>query len=160
MIYPDMNNLRSTLSKIADYGALAAEYGKTAEVKLETEKLEAALKHALAAIEKLAGEHETPGEPSDYAAIRKLCPGGNVPVKNIPNLRERMAGAVLGRFAGCTLGAPVEMWSINDMEAAAKYGGIDFPPTDYWPVVGRPWDLRYGVDANSKYSRDGMNGVP
>ncbi|MCL2285244.1 MAG: ADP-ribosylglycohydrolase family protein, partial [Firmicutes bacterium] len=34
------------------------------------------------------------------------------------------------------------------------------PPTDYWPVVGRPWDLRYGVDANSKYSRDGMNGVP
>jgi len=160
MIYANMHKLRAQLSKMEEYGALAAEYGRSAEVKQEAEKLEAALKSALTVIEKLANEHETANEPADYAAIRKLCPGGNVPVKNIPNLKEKMAGAVLGRFIGCTLGAPVEMWSIADMEAAAKYGGMEFPPRDYWTVVARPWDLRYGVDPVSKYSKDGMDGVP
>lgn len=160
MIYANIPALRGQLHKVEEYAALAAEYGYGEEVKKEAAKLEAAIEAAIAAVRKLADENETAGEPSCYDAIRKLCPGGNTPVKNFDNLRDRMAGAVLGRFAGCTLGAPVEMWAIDDMAAAAKFGGMDFPPTDYWTVVARPWDKRYGVDEVVKYSKDGIDGVP
>lgn len=160
MIYADLKPLRAHLENVKDYGELAAEYGYGSEAKAAVEEAEAALAKAVAALKKLAAEHETADEPACYDAILKLCPGGNEPVKNIPNLREKMAGAVLGRFVGCTLGAPVEMWSLEEMEMAAKFGGIGFPPRDYWPVVGRPWNTRYGVDQVHKYSRDGMDGVP
>ena len=160
MLYPAIEKSRSLLATVKNYGDLAAEYGKdTSEI---ITNIETALGKAVQTLKNLAAEHETANEPSCYNAIVKLCPGGNTPTlgKNIPNLREKMAGAVLGRFVGCTLGAPVEMWSLEEMEQAAKFGGIDFPPTDYWPVVGRPWQKRYGVDENYKYSRDGMDGVP
>jgi len=159
MIYPDINALRNQLNQLADYGALAAEYGYSKEAKEAAATIEAALQKAIASVKTLAEEHATADEPAKYEDILALCPGGNTPQK-VTNLEDRMAGAVLGRFVGCTLGAPVEMWSIPDMKAAAKHGGIDFPPTDYWPVVARPWDLRYGVDSVEKYSRDGMDGVP
>ena len=158
MNYPDLAPLRQHMEAVKDYGELATEYGKETKETIAT--LEAALANAVAALKKLAAEHETANEPACYDEILKLCPGGNTPAKNIENLRDKMAGALLGRFVGCTLGAPVEMWSLEEMEAAAKFGGIDFPPRDYWPVVRSPWSLRYGVDPNHKYSRDGMDGVP
>ena len=160
MIYANMAPLRGKMEEVNDYSRLVAEYGYIDEAKEAVEKLQTALATAVDTLKKLATENETADEPSDYDAIRKLCPGGNNPVKTISNLEDRMAGAVLGRFAGCILGAPVEMWQIEDMELAAKYAGMDFPPRDYWSVVGSPWNIRYGVDANCKYSRDGMDGVP
>jgi len=160
MIYANMKPLRDRLEEVNDYSRLIAEYGYTDEAKQTVEKLETALAAAVDTLKKFANENETADEPSDYDAIRKLCEGGNIPEKNIPDLEERMAGAVLGRFAGCILGAPVELWQVDEMELAAKYAGIDFPPCDYWPVVSPPWRVRYGVDTNHKYSRDGMDGVP
>ena len=158
-MYADFKTLQSLLTKTEEYGALMAEYGEGQKLMEITTSLKAALQAALneaKAVEKL---ETTPDEPNDYPTIRKLCQGGNTP-QPVTGLQERMAGAVLGRFAGCTLGAPVEMWSISDMQALAEYAGMDFPPKDYWTVVGRPWALRYGVDILSKYTRDGMDGVP
>jgi ADP-ribosylglycohydrolase len=43
---------------------------------------------------------------------------------------ERLEGALYGRMAGCTLGAPVEFWPIAEMAALAEENGDDFPPTD------------------------------
>jgi len=40
--------------------------------------------------------------------------------------RERLGGAFLGRMAGCTLGAPVEFWPIEKMQALAEENGDAF----------------------------------
>ena len=160
MIYANMAPLRGRLEDIDDYSRLAAEYGYIDEARQTVAELEVALAAAVDTLKKFTVENETDDEPSCYDAIRKLCPGGNSPVKNIPDLHERMTGAVLGRFAGCVLGAPVEMRSPDEMELIAKYAGVPFPPRDYWPVVAHPWRVHYGVDTACKYSRDGMDGVP
>jgi ADP-ribosylglycohydrolase len=74
--------------------------------------------------------------------------------------RDRLAGALLGRMAGCTLGAPVEFWPIRRMEALAEENGDDFPPTDYWRRVPDPKELRYEMSPRENYTRGKMSGVP
>lgn len=73
---------------------------------------------------------------------------------------NRLKGAWLARAAGCTLGAIVEGWPIEDMEAMAEYSGVDFPPTDYWPVAATPQRVRYGLDRCANYTRDDMKYMP
>ncbi|MCL2352066.1 MAG: ADP-ribosylglycohydrolase family protein [Firmicutes bacterium] len=159
-IYTDFIPLRRLLDQAGDYGALMAEYGRGAEVKGAAGRLEAELRRALDGIKALGAGACSADEPNDYEAIRKLCAGGNAPAKRIPDLRERMAGAVLGRFAGCTLGAPVEGWSVSDMKRLAGYNREPFPPEDYWSYADQPWGLRYEADTRVKYTRDHMDGVP
>jgi len=158
MKYADFALLGNMLNRIKAYGELMAEYGASGEVDRIAEELKTQLTSALESIKSLPGTAER--EPNDYVSIRKECRGGNVPVKPITGLRERMAGAVLGRFAGCTLGAPVEMWSIEKMQMLAAHCGTEFPPKDYWTVVDSAYHVRYGVDKCQMYTRDGMNGVP
>jgi ADP-ribosylglycohydrolase len=74
--------------------------------------------------------------------------------------RDRLAGALLGRMAGCTLGAPVELWPISRMQALAEENGEDFPPTDYWSYVPDPKELRYEMSPREVYTRGKMSGVP
>ena len=73
---------------------------------------------------------------------------------------DRLAGALLGRMAGCTLGAPVEFWPVDRMEALAQENGDDFPPTDYWSYVPDPFDKRYEMSPRENYTRKKMSGVP
>ncbi len=63
-------------------------------------------------------------------------------------------------MAGCTLGAPVEGWSVEAMAAWAEEIGDSFPPTNYWSRAKTPSDIRYGVSRFDAYTRDGMDGVP
>jgi len=160
MAYVDFTSLQKLLTQTSDYGALVTEYGYSEELCKITQNIETVLKSALSEVKPLAENDVLADEPNDYPSIRKLCEGGNMVVTDIPDLQERMAGAVLGRFAGCTLGVPVEMWSIERMQKLAEFCNMDFPPEDYWTVVDRPWDVQYGVDQRVKYTRDGMDGVP
>ena len=41
----------------------------------------------------------------------------------------------MARFAGCMLGAPVENYSIEQMQEIAKKSNTPFPPTQYWNDV-------------------------
>ncbi len=74
--------------------------------------------------------------------------------------REKLEGSLLGRLAGCTLGAPVELWPIEKMESLAVENGDRFPPTDYWSTVPDPLKLRYEFSTRESYTRDKLNGVP
>ena len=74
--------------------------------------------------------------------------------------RNRLKGALIGRFAGCTLGAPVEFWPIEAMESWAKWIGDEFPNTDYWSSIKSPNELRYGKSPCHAYTRPGLDGVP
>ena len=73
---------------------------------------------------------------------------------------EKLEGSLLGRLAGCTLGAPVEFWDVKVMEDWAAYIGDKFPPVDYWTSIKNPSDLRYSKSACKAYTRPGINGVP
>jgi len=102
-------------------------------------------------------------QPSDYDSILSLR-------TNSPRwfwrefdesvYRDKIEGALLGRMAGCTLGAPVEFWEVDRMEKWAAHIGDAFPNTDYWSAVPEPYNTRYIVGKFQDYTRDGIDGVP
>ncbi len=106
-------------------------------------------------------KNETTHQPDGLAEILALRPANaDVPATPVTGLRNRMAGAFLGRCAGCTLGVPVEGYSILRMQALAMETDMTFPPLDYWKVVDRPNDLQYGVSPRIDYTKAGLHEVP
>jgi ADP-ribosylglycohydrolase len=102
-------------------------------------------------------------EPNDLATIQSLRKAG--PRKMWDRFRpgdyaDRIRGAFLGRAAGCTLGAPVEGWRPERMARLAAYLGVKFPPTDYWPAVDQPYEMRYGRDFREAYTKPKIRHVP
>ena len=72
-----------------------------------------------------------------YEDIIKAAPKDTVlchPL-NVNTLPDKMAGAIVGRLAGCILGVPVENWHTEDIRDMANQFGDDFPPKDYWKNV-------------------------
>lgn len=160
MPYFDFEPLRSRLNLVEKYASLQTEYGCAEEVKKNAIELQNKLEDVEKKLRALKPDAALLAkEPDDYEAIQALCEGGNT-FKPVDNLNERMAGAVLGRFAGCTLGVPVENWSIDRMEALAKYCGMAFPPEEYWREVDRVWEIQYGADTRDKYKHGSIDGVP
>lgn len=103
-------------------------------------------------------------EPDGLAAIRRLRPKGPRRLWDrfdAGAYTERLRGAWLARCAGCTLGAMVEMRSIEEMERLAEHCGMDFPPTDYWtaPPVP-PYHTRYNMSTFADYARGNLRHVP
>ena len=74
--------------------------------------------------------------------------------------RHRLKGAFFGRMAGCTLGAPVEGWTLEQIDAYAKETGMTSPYSDYWPSIPDPDRVRYIVQTFGDYTRGRINGVP
>ena len=145
------------------YVQLQHEYGANG-LSSALKSAEKALRGELNKIKKLpVDEGMAKREPNDLGGIRELRPKGPRRIwQNFDRALylERLEGALLGRCAGCTLGAPVEGWQIGRMRALAEENGQAFPPTDYWTAVPDPDGLRYGLSARREYTRDGMKGVP
>ena len=163
MSYPRLPDLRDLAEQIELTTQLKHEYGARGIPSILT-KVEKAMQAAAAELRKLPIERELArAEPNDLDAIRRLRPDG--PRRLWPSLKldlysKRLEGALLGRFAGCTLGAPVEGWPIEKMQALAGENGDAFPPTDYWSYVSEPSALRYEMSRRDAYTRGKMNGVP
>lgn len=102
-------------------------------------------------------------EPNDLDAIRALRPEGPRRMWGrfrARGLSHRLRGAWLGRAAGCTLGVPVESWSVDAMAALAGAHGAAFPPDNYWPAHPSPDELRYGASRMRDYLRGTIRHVP
>ncbi len=100
-------------------------------------------------------------QPDTLADIMRLRPAdADSTATPVDHLYERMKGAVMGRFAGCTLGAPVEMWTVDRMMELALDCGMVFPPVDYWEEVPNPEGIRYGIGKRKEYTRPMMDKVP
>jgi len=161
--YPRMPDLRGLTEAIGLQTQLKAEHGATGTI-LPLKKAERALRSALGDLKKLAIDRAlAKREPNDLDAIRALRKNGPRRLwtafkKDI--YPDRLAGAFLGRMAGCALGAPVEFWPVEKMEALAEENGDDFPPTDYWSYVPEPKAKRYGMSFRHDYTRRGLVGVP
>lgn len=101
-------------------------------------------------------------EPNDLQSIKSLRSKGPRHLGKMVSEEylSRLRGALIGRMAGCTLGAPVEFWSIERMASLARQNRTAFPPTDYWESVDFPDGIRYLVGKRETYTRPLMNGVP
>lgn len=163
--YPKVPDLNPLKDAITEYGRLKLEYGTdSGKVEQLYKEAEASLKRIL---EKLQCLPEDAGlaaqEPDDLSTIRVLRPVGERKLwKAFDSSRyaEKLKGSFIGRMAGCTLGAPVEFWSVEDMRDWAHYIGDAFPPVDYWSSIRNPNTKRYSVSECDKYTRHKMDGVP
>ena len=163
MAYPDIPDFRHLASQLELYTQLQHEYGAKG-IEAVLGKAAEALETSLAQLKALPVNEELAAkEPSDLEAIRALRPDGPRRLWQSfdeDSYRERVRGGLLGRFAGCTLGAPVEFWPIERMLKLAKENGMPFPPQDYWTYVSDPFGLRYGTSPREAYTRHKLSGVP
>lgn len=165
MPYPNQNidRLRNQLNNLNDWAALQHEYGATGIAEIVA-RVEREIETACAEIRQLPIDEElATREPNDLTAIRALRPEGARRLWQSFDetaYADRLEGALLGRFAGCTLGAPVEFWPIEKMQNLARENGMEFPPLDYWKYVPEPYETRYAVSPREAYTRDKMKGVP
>jgi hypothetical protein len=157
---PDLHRLSDALSL---YAALKAEYGARG-IEPVLAGTERAMRGALARLRALPDDPVLRArEPDGLPAIRRLRPRGPRVMWTSfdPGVyREKLAGALLARMAGCTLGAIVEGWSVERMKAWAKRIGDPFPPVDYWSRAWAPLEKRYQASECRAYTRAGMDGVP
>lgn len=165
MNYPKIPNLDSMLDHLREYARLKFEHGADREkIQDLVNKAEEGLKDIIEKLKSLEEDAELLAkEPNDIERIHALRPEGSRRLWKYfdkDKYIHRLKGALIGRMAGCTLGAPVELWSIESMKEWARYIGDKFPPEDYWSQVKNPSDKRYGVSEAVKYTRDGMDGVP
>lgn len=162
MGYPKDVGLNGLVELLQEYGNLGHEYGaKGADDVLG--RARAQLRACVEEMKKLPIDAALARqEPDALGAIRALRLDG--PRKMWKALdasyQDKLEGAMLARFAGCTLGAPVEFWSIEDMKGWADYLGFGFPPVDYWPKIKSPNNLRYGVSPCEAYTREKLCCVP
>lgn len=163
MSYPNIPDFQSTVSEIIEYVRLKAEYGSTG-LDSYLSDLEQTLKKRLETLKDLPIDTQLAAkEPDTLSEIRRLRLDGPRKIwDKIPDeiYQDKLEGALISRLAGCTLGAPVEFYSVEHMERWAKYTGDAFPPTDYWSKIKFPFDLRYEKSPFQDYTRGGMHKVP
>lgn len=156
-------NLDDLVANVRLYAQLKKELGAEG-IDAQVSEIEAYLNQALGKLRQLPGDPELARqEPNELDAIRALRPQGPRSMAQAAgdtSYRTRLAGAFLGRSAGCILGSPVENWSVERMKAWARETGMDFPPTDYWTAVPDPSLLRYKTIRRDAYTSEKMNGIP
>ena len=154
--------LHALMAELSDWADLRKEQGVPARAVIRDVVRD--LRRARTALKRMQPpEKLLRREPDDLDAIRSLRPEG--PRRLWDRLdkktaRDRISGAWLGRAAGCTLGAPVEGWSIDHMEQLAKSCGMAFPPESYWKSHPRPDDVHYGGSPTAAYLEGGVREVP
>ena len=159
--YPD--SLENVDRMINLWAQLKTETG-AAGVTEKVAEINAVIAEKLAELRALPDDRALQdAEPDDLDGIRALRPEGvrrywtELPSETY---RDRIEGAILGRFAGCLLGSIVECWEIEKMEKWAAYLGDAFPPDDYWSEAERPQDLKYRTSLRDRFTRSKMDGVP
>ncbi|NLF38846.1 ADP-ribosylglycohydrolase family protein [bacterium] len=163
MNYPKLPEWNKLTNALSEYSRLKHEYGAKGIAPL-VRQAEKALHAALAGLKRLPIDRNlAKKEPNALDAIKRLRPRGPRRIWNhfdAAQYRDKIEGALIGRFAGCTLGAPVEFWPVDKMERLAAENKMAFPPTDYWKYVYDMKVKRYGVSPVEMYTRDKMDGVP
>lgn len=99
-------------------------------------------------------------EPDDYNKILEQCPQKPKKTDYPVDYDKKIRGAIIGRFAGCTLGAPVEGWQIEAMSNYAQSINMSFPPENYWKDVINRDNIQYEASKRYEFTESEMDGVP
>ncbi len=70
--------------------------------------------------------------------------------------KDKLKAAIIGRFAGCALGAPVEMMELDKMKEFCKSINQDFPPRNYFKYAPNPDGVRYKVGKGRDFTSSDM----
>ncbi len=77
---------------------------------------------------------------------------------NQETYKKKLKGAIIGRFAGCALGAPVELMEIGQLiNFAHTIDGQSFPPKDYFLKAPNPDGVRYKVGKGRDFTKPDMS---
>ena len=100
-------------------------------------------------------------QPDALKEILELRPEGARRSSEKPSdLYNRMKGALIGRFAGCVLGIPVELYSVARMQALALDCGMNYPPDAFWTGTDSPEKIHYQVNKRTDYLLENIDKVP
>ena len=99
-------------------------------------------------------------QPDILSEILALRPEGACEKAAPTDLYNKMKGALIGRFAGCVLGIPVEMYDINRMQSIAIDAGMKYPPEDFWTATDNPDHIHYRVNKRTEYLKQNIDKVP
>ena len=159
---PYYRDIAALAEQVALWADLRHEQGGNPDRVLRRVRTE--LSRAVRELERTKpGRDSAENEPDALADIRALRPKGPRKLwERLPSkgLRDKLLGAWHGRAAGCTLGVPVESWSVEDMVGLASLGGQDFPPTDYWAVYPQSARVHYGTCVMADYLKGQIRNVP
>lgn len=144
-----MKNISKLKEEISFYQQLRFEQDSTPIIKLDN--LSDEILHSLyASLKEEKNDHSH--EPNDLKTILSKSNADDT-VYEVNNYLDRLKGAIVGRFAGCLLGVPVEGYSIERMEKIANDTGTPFPPTEYWhDTDANDTQIQYGIDKRKNYS--------
>lgn len=163
MAYPKGPDLHKLVEFIEEYTRLKHEYGAADAGRLLADagrKLEALLERIKKQPVSGVLSQKEPDGLNEIQALREAGPRRLWAKLDESRYMDRLQGAFIGRMAGCTLGAPVEFWSVEAMEKWAEYIGDRFPNQHYWSRIKNPSDLRYKRSAFEEYTLEKMDGVP
>ncbi len=73
------------------------------------------------------------------------------------NYKSKLSGAIIGRFAGCALGCPVELMEIGELQNYAAKIGQEFPPLYYFNEAPNPDGERYSIGKGRHFTSKDMN---
>jgi ADP-ribosylglycohydrolase len=165
MDYPNLADIDLLSLDLRNYAQLKCEQGTIQPVFEIVAEVKKQMENAVRQIKNLADEEALKkNEPDDYESILALRePGKRRLWKQLPDdavLEDKMNGALLGRMIGCILGSPVELMTVENMQAWSDYLGKSFPPTDFWEDVEKPYIKNfYGAD-RYEYRKHNMKSVP
>ena len=163
MPYPQVPDFENLVEQIRLYSQLKHEQGAK-NIRPILKQGEKELKSVLSQLKKISVDvKQKDREPDELHQIQFLRPKGDRRLWSQLNktvYAEKIEGALLGRMSGCTLGAPVESYSIERMKALARENQDPFPAEDYWRYVPSPNLKRYALSRREAYTRTKMNGVP
>jgi len=69
---------------------------------------------------------------------------------------RKLKGAIIGRFAGCALGAPVELMPFDELERYLIQTNHQFPPSDYILEAPNPDGKRYMYGKGRDFTKNDM----
>ena len=161
--YPDISQIQRYVEMIGITRSIQYEY-QAAGIQPVLDQVENQLKDGLERLKKLSPDPALKEkEPDSLAEIRKLRPSGPRQLAyqfHRETYREKLAGALYARVAGCLLGSIVENWPVEEMRAWAIETGDAFPPVNYWSAAKSPLETRYLVSKCIEYTKSGMHGAP
>lgn len=147
---------------INDFARYKCELGATG-VQKKVNEIEMLLKEKIKELEAMEENTSRLQEPNLLEDIRKNSPKNKRECSRDLSDDEyisKLKGAIYGRFAGCALGAPVELMGIKELESFAKLIGMEFPPKNYWLDAPVGYLPRYKVGMGKQFTLPVMNSLP